>query len=177
MVALLIVLFFGVTGITLNHPDWTFGDATSLETVSGTLTVDPTFADGSVDWLSVAEQVRADYDIKGQVSDFAVANGEGTISFVNPGYSAYLAFDTVDGSFDLSVEQQGFLAVMNDLHKGRDTGSAWRWVIDVAAGFLVLISLTGLAMQFFLRKRRFSALTTAVVGGIVSVALIWITAT
>ena len=26
MVALLIVLFFGVTGITLNHPKWTFGD-------------------------------------------------------------------------------------------------------------------------------------------------------
>lgn len=29
MIALFIVLFFGVTGITLNHPDWTFGDATS----------------------------------------------------------------------------------------------------------------------------------------------------
>lgn len=175
MIALLIVLFFGITGITLNHPDWTFGDATSAETVSGTLVVDPTFDDGTIDWLSIAEEVRADYDIKGQVSDFGVVEERASISFVNPGYSAFLQFDSGDGSFDLTVEQQGFVAVMNDLHKGRDTGSAWRWVIDVSAGFLVLISLTGLTMQFFLRKRRFSALTSAVVGGIVSIVLIWIT--
>ncbi|MEO6123457.1 MAG: PepSY-associated TM helix domain-containing protein [Ilumatobacteraceae bacterium] len=31
MISLLVVLFFGITGITLNHPDWTFGDSTSID--------------------------------------------------------------------------------------------------------------------------------------------------
>ncbi len=83
--------------------------------------------------------------------------------------------DVATGDYDLAVTQQGFVAVMNDLHKGRDTGSGWRWVIDVSAGFLVLISVTGLVMQFFLRKRRRSALTVAALGGAVSVALILVT--
>ncbi len=175
MIALLIVLFFGITGITLNHPDWTFGDATTRTTSVGTLTADPTLDDGSVDWLTVAEEIRADYDVRGSVSDFGITGTEGTITFVNPGYSADLFFDTTDDSFELTVEEQGFMAVMNDLHKGRDTGSAWSWVIDISAGFLVAISLTGLTMQFFLRKRRRSALVSAAVGGVVSIVLILIT--
>ena len=175
MIALLIVLFFGITGITLNHPDWTFGDATTTTTTSGTLTVDVTLDDGTIDWLTIAEEIRANYDIKGTVSDYGLVGTEATISFVNPGYAAEVFVDTTDASFDLTVEQQGFVAVMNDLHKGRDTGSAWRWLIDLSAGFLVAISATGLVMQFFLRKRRRSALTVAVVGGLISVALIWLT--
>lgn len=175
MIALLIVLFFGITGITLNHPTWTFGDEVDRTTVSGTLTVDPVAADGTVDWLSIAESIRAEYDVKGTVADFGLDGTEGTILFTNPGYSADLFFETTDASFDLTVEQQGFVAVMNDLHKGRDTDSAWRWVIDVSAVFLVAISLTGLTMQFFLRKRRRSALVSAGVGALVSIALIVLT--
>ena len=64
---------------------------------------------------------------------------------------------------------------MNDLHKGRDANSTWKWVIDISAGFLVVISLTGLTMQFFLRKRRRSALIGAAVGGVVSIVLMYLT--
>ncbi len=175
MLALLIVLFFGITGITLNHPTWTFGDTATRSEFSGMLRAEPVASDGAVNWLGVAEEVRADYDIKGQVNDFGQSGTEATITFVNPGYAANLFFDTTDGSFELTVDQQGFLAVMNDLHKGRDSNSGWKWAIDVSAGFLVLISLTGLTMQFFLRKRRTSALLAALVGGVVSVIGIWIT--
>ncbi len=175
MIALLIVLFFGITGITLNHPSWTFGEAVERTTTNGVLPVDPTFDDGSVDWLTVAEYVRSNHDVTGSVSDFSLEGSEGSIRFVNPGYSADVFFDTTDSSFELIVEQQGFVAAMNDLHKGRDTDSTWRWVIDVSAGFLVLISLTGLVMQLFLRKRRRSAFITAGVGTVITVALIWAT--
>lgn len=174
MIALLIVLFFGITGITLNHPDWTFGSETNQTSASGTLSVELRLEDGSIDWLSIAEEIRADYDVKGKVSDFGVTGSEGNITFVNPGYAANLFFDATDGSFDLTVEQQGFVAVMNDLHKGRDSQSSWGWVIDLSAGFLVVISITGLTMQFFLRKRRRSALVSVAVGGVISVIMIWI---
>ncbi|MEZ5165781.1 MAG: PepSY-associated TM helix domain-containing protein [Acidimicrobiales bacterium] len=175
MIALLVVLFFGVTGITLNHPDWTFGDAVDTTTATGTLSASPTAPDGTVNWLPVAEEIRSQFGVKGTVSDFGASGTDAHISFVNPGYSADLFFDTATGTFELSVEQQGFVAVMNDLHKGRDTGSGWRWVIDLAAGFLILVSLTGLTMQLFLRKRRRSALITAAAGALLAVVAIWVT--
>ncbi len=176
MIALLIVLFFGITGITLNHPDWTFGDATTRETVHGTLAAGPALDDGNVDWLAIAEELRSEYGVKGAVSDYALTGTEATISFVNPGYAADATLDVTDSSFDLTVEQQGFVAVMNDLHKGRDTASGWKWVIDVSAGFLVVISATGLVMQAYLRHRRRSAFIVAAIGGLVTLGLIWFTA-
>ncbi len=179
MIALLIVLFFAITGITLNHPTWAFGDEESQTVESGTFPFAATGTDGSVNWLPIAEYVRSTYNVKGEVDSFSStgsgATASGVIVFANPGYSADLNFELVSGTYDLTVTQQGLVAVMNDLHKGRDADSAWRWVIDVAAGFLVLIAVTGLVMQFYLRKRRRSALTVALLGGAISVALMLVT--
>ncbi|MCB0966606.1 MAG: PepSY-associated TM helix domain-containing protein [Ilumatobacter sp.] len=173
MVALVITLFFGLTGLTLNHPDWTFGDAVDVTTESGTLGVTTTMDDGSVDFLSVSEFARDELGVSGSVDSFDLVNGEGSIVYKNPGYSADLFFDVETGTYDLTVEQQGWVAVLNDLHKGRDAGNSWSWLIDLSAGFLVVISITGLVMQFFLKRRRRSAFITAGVGAAVVVALAW----
>lgn len=175
MVALVIVLFFGITGITLNHPDWTFGDDLQVTTEQGTLPFDATLDDGSVDFLSISEFARDSYGVAGEIDSFQAQDGQGSIVYKKPGYAAEIFFDTDAGTYELTVEQQGWVAVLNDLHKGRDAGGAWKWVIDVSAGFLVAISLTGLTMQLFLRKRRRSALLVAGAGLVVTVILTWIT--
>lgn len=59
----------------------------------------------------------------------------------------------------------GVFAVLNDLHKGRDSGKGWGWLIDISAVLLTLVSLTGLLMLLFLKKRRLSGLIITVVGG------------
>lgn len=175
MTALLVVLFFGATGITLNHPAWTFGDDLETSSYNGTLPFSPTGPDGNVDFLSASEFARKTYGIKGEVDSFDVVSGKGTIAYRDPGYSAELFFDVQTGTYDVTIEQQGWVAVLNDLHKGRDTGDGWRWVIDVSAGFLVVISLTGLGLQLVLRKRRRSALIAAGLGALVIVLLIAVT--
>lgn len=175
MVAFVVVLFFAFTGLTLNHPQWTFGDDLNAATTTGQLEVEPTLDDGSVNYLGVSEYMRTRYGVVGQVDSFDVTNGQATIAYKNPGYAADVLFDVETGEFTLLVEQQGWVGVVNDLHKGRDTNTAWKWVIDISAVFLVVISLTGLVMQFFLRKRRVSGLTLAVVGGLATVVLTWLT--
>ncbi len=175
MVALLVVLFFGISGITLNHPTWTFGDNVNTRKETGTLPIPTQRADGSVDFLSVSEYVRDEFGVNGHVSSFDVVNDEGSISYRNAGYSADLFFQVGSRAFELTIEEQGWVGVMNDLHKGRDAGSRWSWVIDVAAVFLVVIALTGLVMQLFLRKRRRSALIGAAAGTVAVVVLILIT--
>ncbi|MEJ7769503.1 MAG: PepSY-associated TM helix domain-containing protein [Chitinophagaceae bacterium] len=51
-----------------------------------------------------------------------------------------------DGKFQLTELRLGLIAVLNDLHKGRDSGKDWSWLIDVSSGLLTLVSLSGLVM-------------------------------
>lgn len=38
------------------------------------------------------------------------------------------------------------MAYANDLHKGRNTGTAWRWFIDVFALACLVFTMTGLVL-------------------------------
>ena len=175
MIAFLLIFFFGITGITLNHPTWTFGSDIQMSTVEGQLPFSPTFADNTADYLTISEFARSELGVSGSVDSFETTNDTIGITYRNPGYGADLFVDAVDGTYQLNVEQQGWVAVLNDLHKGRDSGSTWSWVIDVSAAFLVVVSLTGLLMQFFLRRRRRSAFISVAVGSLLTVVLtLWV---
>ncbi len=170
MISFLIVLFFAVTGFTLNHQDWSFGTKPTSQSINGKLPA-RAIVNGKVDWFVIGEYFRNDKHLKGTISNNTSDDRQGSLSFRDPGYQAEITFDVKRASYDLTVEQQGWVGVLNDLHKGRDANHSWKWLIDVSAGFLALISLTGLALQFFLRKRRRSALSVAVVG-VVIVAIV-----
>jgi hypothetical protein len=89
------------------------------------------------------------------------------VSFKGPGYSADASISRKDGKFQISELRMGLVAVLNDLHKGRDTGKGWSWLIDVSAVFLTLVSLSGLCMLFFLKKKRLNGLLILIIGGVV----------
>lgn len=175
MIALLVVLFFGATGITVNHPEWTFGVDPTSSSYTGTLPDGWTADDGTVEFLTISEFLRSEYDVDGDVADFGTDATDGWVSYRGPGYSADVFFDLDTGDYTLNVEEQGWIGVMNDLHKGRDTDSSWNWLIDVSGGFLVLISLTGLGIQLLMKKRRRTALAWALVGTVVTIMLILMT--
>lgn len=177
MVALMVVLFFSITGLTLNHPEWTFGIDPVAETVSGSLPDGAVDENGTVDFLVVSDYLRDQYGISGDVTDYGITGTEAYISYRGPGYKADAFLDTSTESYEVYVEQQGVIAVLNDLHKGRDTSSAWNWVIDVSAVFLILVSLTGLVLQLFLSKRRRPALTVAGLGALLAVGLMLVAVT
>jgi uncharacterized protein len=170
MVCLALVLFFAVTGLTLNHPDWAFGGKESVSTVQGTLPAD--FKTGTdIDWLRVAEFLRSKHSLKGEVGKHSVNGNEGSIAFRGPGYAADGFFQIDTGAYDVTATSQGLVAVMNDLHKGRNTRRSWTWLIDVIAVFLTVIALTGLVLQLFLKKRRRSTLVSAGAGLFVMLVL------
>ncbi|MEZ5183398.1 MAG: PepSY-associated TM helix domain-containing protein [Acidimicrobiales bacterium] len=174
MVALLLVLFFGLTGITLNHPEWTFGDAPTTTTETGTFAFDVA-PDGATDYLAVSEGLRDRYGIGAEVSDYQTTGDQGSISYRAPGYAADATFSTTTGEYRVAIEQQGFVGVMNDLHKGRDASSSWRWAIDLSGAFLVVIAASGLILQLVLKRRLRSAVIVAVAGSVVALVLVALT--
>ena len=171
MVSLIVVLFFAATGVTLNHPDWLAAERT--EELSGTLPAAWKTAKG-IDWLVVSEYLRATRGVHGTVADRREDDREGALTFRAPGYSADCFIDVRDGSYKLTVSYQGAVGVLNDLHRGRDAGHAWAWLIDVAGVFLVFLSLTGLGLLFYLKKVRVSGTVTLVAGAVLVFVLAWI---
>ncbi|PZA05812.1 MULTISPECIES: PepSY-associated TM helix domain-containing protein [unclassified Meiothermus] len=166
MVSLLVVVFFAATGLLLNHPEWTFGGAQTEQAYTGTLP--PGWqSGGQVDWLKTAETLRARYGLKGSVSDHRNDDQQASLSFRAPGYAADAFIQMKDGSYSLRVVQQGPVAVLGDLHRGRDAGAAWSWVVDLSGVFLLLLALTGFVLSLFLRKTRKAAVITALGGAAV----------
>ncbi len=86
------------------------------------------------------------------------------ISFKGPGYGADAFINRETGAYDITEVSAGFIGLINDLHKGRDTGSGWLWVIDLSAAFMILVSLTGIILLLFIKKKKTSGLIVAGVG-------------
>ena len=165
MFSFVIVLFFSVTGLTLNHLE-SFPEKEVLNEVDGRLTASwvnsPDTA--QVKKLEIVEFLRASYQVKGQLNDFRIDETECSISFQGPGYTADIFIDRTKGTFHLSERSLGVVAWANDLHKGRDTGQGWKWVIDFSAIFMTVISLTGLILLLFIKKKRANGLLWLVLG-------------
>lgn len=160
-----ILFFFAVTGLTLNHADWFSGGKPRLRQVRGEMPaawVKP--PDNAVARLEVAEHLRRAHGVHGTVSEFRLEPDQCTVSFHGPGYSADATVDRASGRYELVESRLGFMAVINDLHKGRDTGSGWSWVIDVSAALLAVVSLTGAVLLLFVKRRRWAGLVTAFAG-------------
>jgi hypothetical protein len=168
MVSFAVVLFFAATGLTLNHPDW-FGEHERTVRYQGAVGAALLHegGGGQPDKLGIVEFLRQAHAIKGAVSEFRVEDGQVSVSFKGPGYMADGFIERDSGKYELVETRNGFVAVINDLHKGRDTGKVWSGVIDASAILLVLVSATGLVLIWFVYKRRTSGLVLAGVGGVV----------
>ncbi|WP_112308733.1 PepSY-associated TM helix domain-containing protein [Pseudogemmobacter bohemicus] len=55
------------------------------------------------------------------------------IAMPRPGGDAWMAIDRASGDVTWSVSDGGWLAWLNDLHKGRNAGPVWAWFIDLLA--------------------------------------------
>jgi uncharacterized protein len=162
MVSFTILLFFAVTGLTLNHQS-AFTSIARPKRFTGSL---------DASWMKAPEAhkteivsaFRSKHGIKADLSDFRVDDDQVQISFKGPGYSADGFADRRAGKYELNENRLGLVAVINDLHKGRDTGKVWSGVIDISAILMVLVSLSGLMLIFFLQKKLRSGLIALAIG-------------
>lgn len=161
-----LLLFFAVTGITLNHQELFSGQERTTQYKGS---VDPKWlqaGDTGVAKLEIVEHLRKMHHITGAVSDFRVEDDQCEVSFKGPGYTADAFIDRSTGKYELTESRMGFVAILNDLHKGRDSGKPWGIAIDISAILLTLVSLTGLTLIFFLFKRRSSGLLVLAAGAL-----------
>ena len=165
MASFAILLFFALTGLTLNHQDW-FANQQKTVQFEGAVNkewVSPANPK-TVSKLEIVEYLRHQHGVHAALSDFRVEDSQCELVFEGPGYEADAFIDRDTGHYQLTESRMGFIAVMNDLHKARDAGKGWAAVVDSCAVLIIVVSLTGLILIFFLGKRRSSGLLMFVYG-------------
>jgi uncharacterized protein len=165
MLSFALVFFFAVTGLTLNHAD-KFGDQTHIQEEKGRLDLRwvKTPDTLTIARLEIVEYLRNKYGIRAALSDFRIDDAQIDVSFKGPGFAADVFINRENGEYEVTKTSAGFVGIINDLHKGRDTGPGWSMVIDISAVLLTLVSVTGMLLLLFLKKRRFSGLGVAAFG-------------
>lgn len=174
MVGLMVVLLFSATGITLNHPEWTLGSIEKRLDVKGQVPRDWVADGAEVKKLEVAEYLRKQHHFRGTVSEFRTDERECSLSFKAPGYAADGFVDRQTGDYQFTVSAEGMVAILNDLHRGRNAGKAWAALIDISAALLILVSVTGVGMLLYLKRTRTSALWAGFAGLVILGVLMWI---
>ena len=76
------------------------------------------------------------------------------VALPGPGRDAWVSIDRQTGEVTSERTDRGWVSYFNDLHKGRNSGAAWFWFIDLFAAACVIFTLTGLLLlQLHARHR------------------------
>lgn len=165
------ILFFAVTGLTLNHAAWfeTGGERerdVELDVPRELLESD--------DDERLAAWLRASAGVHGDVYDVSRDEQSVTLVLKGPGYSADALIDVASARASVRERRLNGWAVLDDLHKGRDSGEAWAWLIDASAILMTLSALTGLWLVLYVKRRRNPGLVVTLVGTAVVLAVGWL---
>ena len=144
------MLLFAVTGITLNHaaqieakPQITERQARLPQALQDRLQAQPPEAglpDALHRWL------ESELSLELNARDAEWTDGELYVALPRPGGDAWLSLELESGELLYESTDRGWVSYLNDLHKGRNTGTAWSWFIDIFAAACVVFSLTGLLL-------------------------------
>jgi hypothetical protein len=152
------MILFAVTGITLNHAaDIESKPAIVSKTAQlpGELAapLKPTSANEPDSKAPVPASVRGwlakelGRTIDGREAEWT--RDEIYLAMPRPGGDAWVRIARDSGEVEFEDTDRGWISYLNDLHKGRHTGVAWSWFIDIFAVACLLFSITGLLILKF----------------------------
>ena len=159
-VSLIGMLLFAITGVTLNHAGQIEAEP---KVVSRKATLPPDLlallAKGPEEGKRPLPVQLEPFLDKAVGADVAGREGEWSpeevyVALARPGGDAWVSIDRETGAIEHEKTTRGVVSLLNDLHKGRNSGKAWSWFIDIFAGSCVVFTVTGLVLlQFHARAR------------------------
>jgi hypothetical protein len=171
MLGLFVMLGFGVTGFTAYHEDWFNATQPRVTDFDGQT---PTDLVAKKDTLHIVEHLRQTFHITGAMSSFDDLDDRYSIAFKSPGTAWEAEVEKSTGKTTLHKHAFNWIAIINDLHRGRDAGRAWGWVIDTSAVLIVLACITGIVLWMALPKRRKLGIAAIFVGVVATVVVFYV---
>lgn len=172
-VCLLGMLLFAVTGITLNHA----ADIPSkpvVTTLEGVL--DQPLLKQLTEQTAETERLLQSFFAQQKITlHFQQAQWDEEeiyLAMPGPGSDAWLSIDLHGGEYIYESTFRGAVAYLNDLHKGRHTGLAWKIFIDAFSVACLVFSVTGLVLLFRYAKTRTSTMPLLALGGLIPLLIL-----
>jgi hypothetical protein len=174
--AFLTLIFFSATGVLLNHPEWFENYRPAEDKVAFVLTpAELAAAKAAQDRgraLAAAAQRHA--TLRGAYASADIDGPEALVRLEGPKGSSDLTIDLASGKADGRVTRPNLAAVIQDLHRGKNSGAAWRWVIDLSAWIVLGLSLIGYVLFFSLRFRLKTCLILTAASLAVLLGVAWV---
>ena len=156
------LLLFAVTGFTLNHAAQIEAKP-KVETHKAVLPA-PLLAQLSVPSLEgkaplpapVADWLKAQVGARTAGRPVEWSGDEASVTLPRPGGDAWVTVDRHSGAVEYEKTTRGAIALLNDLHKGRNSGPVWGLFIDVFAFACLVFTATGLVLLALHAKLRVS---------------------
>jgi len=141
---LLLLSFFGVTGLTLNNPQWLSNNSYEEDVEislnhyqrSQPLSFTP----------SQIQQLENQLDVSFSRIDW---ESDGDLAFLDsqmPGGFVSGELNLSSGLINASLTHYGIWGWLNDLHKGRHTGLAWKLLLDISSLIILIFCVSGLVL-------------------------------
>lgn len=164
--AFLTLIFFAITGLLLNHPEWfeAKGEQPSKDRTIQLAPADVATAQKASDpSRALTELVRKQQPLIGAYQSGEVIDTEAMIRLEGPKGSSDIVVDLSTGSAEVTVKKARFIDTINELHRGKNSGAAWKAVIDISAILILALSIIGYVLFFSLRFRLRTSLILTVV--------------
>lgn len=185
MALLFVVLFFSITGITLNRPDWFVSNKPTVTEQELSIPSEVVFVGDSFkpNQEGILRYLQQHADIAGHPSaldsyieskDRELIEAEISFDYKGPGFSSSVFIEPLTQNVRIETTHYGLVAVLNDLHKGRNTGEIWKWFIDITALLMVVFVLTGVCLLLPKRKSLQLALRWTAFGSVISLAVFFL---
>jgi len=174
------LLLFAITGFTLNHASEIEATPTSVEARAQLPAplLRQVAADDAPDAKkplppAVAQFVETSLKMKaGGIAEWSPDTVY--LPLPRPGGDGWVSIDRHSGEITTETSTRGWIAWLNDLHKGRNAGPVWKWFIDIFVFACVVFSLTGLVLlQLHSRHRKSTWPLVALGLAIPAIIAIW----
>ncbi|ENU30351.1 PepSY-associated TM helix domain-containing protein [Acinetobacter sp. NIPH 1852] len=172
--AFIALIFFSVTGLLLNHPEW-FKPAQQEQ--SNTIILPEqlmrTVAEQENPTQTLLDYLRQQQSLVGRYQSSEILDGEVMIRLDSPAGSTdiWVLLDTAEA--EITMKPASTVSLLNDLHRGKNVGAGWSWLIDISAVIIVLLSLAGYILFLTLKTRLLTHLTLTAVSLALITLLIW----
>ena len=177
-VALAGLLLFTISGVTLNHAADIEAEPDIVQTKasldSNLLALMEPFAEGDLAPIpgDIRQAAGRKLDISIPDTPAEWSEFEVYLTMPRPGGDAWLSIDRKTGAIVYEKTDRGWIAYLNDLHKGRDTGVVWRWFIDIFAAAATVFIVTGFVLLFMHSRNRPATWPVTGLGLVIPVLLI-----
>ncbi|MEF9993978.1 MAG: PepSY-associated TM helix domain-containing protein [Acinetobacter sp.] len=172
--AFIILLFFAATGLLLNHPEWFKSEQ---QEQSFKLILPSTLLHSIQDQENpsqvILDYVRQQHGLIGRYKSSEVLDGEVMIRLESPAGSTDVWVLLDNGETEITSKPASTVSLLNDLHRGKNVGTAWSWLIDISAIIILLLSLAGYILFLTIKTRLVTNLILTALSLFAIILLMW----